>query len=110
MPVRLNVQTSPVGCSSSVYWTSAPDGMDGQMEGMTSPQATTPEMIDRGTMISVQGGITCAVPGSSGDVDVSVQIMVGGDWQDLPADGGTHSCAVNSGPGGCTFEFSSEVS
>ncbi|HXV76119.1 MAG TPA: hypothetical protein VD788_07345, partial [Candidatus Polarisedimenticolaceae bacterium] len=89
MTVRLNVMTNPVGCAANVYWESSPDGMTGEMIRMTSPAASNPEVVSNGTTISVNGNMSCAVPGSSGSVDATLQMMVNGNWQDAPMTG-TH--------------------
>jgi len=109
MAVRVAVSTNPVGCQSDVYWVSTPDGMSGQLLHLTSSAATDPEMVDPGTMLEINGSIICTVPGSSGNVDAKVEVMVGGNWQELPQSG-TSSCVVSSGPGGCVIGFTSEVS
>ena len=109
MTVRVNVDTSPVGCGTNVYWVSSPDGMSGQMLNMTSSGASTPELVPTGTMISVQADIDCAVPGSHGGIDAAVQVMVNGTWQDAPVSG-TNTCNIADGPGGCVVQFTSQLS
>jgi hypothetical protein len=81
------------------------------MMGMTGAQTTTPALLPVGTTIEVHGQISCAGYGSSGGVGAVVQVMVNGNWQDAAmTTGGTSSCAIDQGPGGCTFEFISDLS
>jgi hypothetical protein len=109
MTVRLAVVTNPIGCATDVFWTSTPDGMSGEMLGMVVAQTTEPRVVSMGTTIAVQGQVNCAVPGSSGAIDVSVEVMVGGDWQEAPMSG-TRSCNIAAGPGGCVIAFTSDLS